>query len=71
MNIEKTFLHYLNSFPDIEMIERKKLHSLRVAGLAEYIGGTEKHFAAGLVHDVGRFPQALKYEDIRKRKERM
>lgn len=61
LSVERLFIRYLNEFPDTEMIERKKLHSLRVAGLAEEIGRTEKHFLAGLVHDAGRFPQAIKY----------
>lgn len=62
MNLEKNFIRFVYEYPDTEMIKRKKLHSLRVAAIAEDIGGTDKHFITGLLHDVGRFPQAEKFQ---------
>lgn len=62
MNLEKQFIKFVNEFPDTEMIKRKKLHSLRVASLAEDIGKDDKYFVSGLLHDIGRFPQAKQFE---------
>ena len=62
MSIERLFIDYINTFPDTDMTLRKKLHSLHVASLAGDIGQTDKHFEAGLIHDTGRFFQAVTYK---------
>ncbi|MBN1830018.1 MAG: HD domain-containing protein [Deltaproteobacteria bacterium] len=77
-SLQRWFEHYTDQFRDQDgvlrpLLELKRCHSLRVAGNARFIADalkfseSERRLAetAGLVHDVGRFTQFVRYGSFR------
>jgi len=77
-SLQAWFEHYINRFCDKDgglhpLLKLKLCHSLRVAGNARYIAEALKYSkserrlaeAAGLLHDVGRFSQFVRYGSYR------